>query len=328
MDPVYPTTRYDESADAHANLRPTQTWLADHAPQVTGIDTHAHVFVRGLPLAPTRRHAPDYDATLSAYCAHLQHHAISHAVLVQPSFLGTDNTFFVDVLKRFPARFRGVAVVDPAITANALRGLAAAGVVGLRLNLLGLPLPDLSETRWQNLLIAANQLNLHIEVHRAAADLPHILPALLDQGCTVVVDHFGRPDPALGTQDPGFQYLLSLASTRQVWVKLSAAYRSAYGDSGTQLGAQLAKPLLKAFTPARLVWGSDWPHTQHREFIDYPKARAALDQWVPDPLQRQTILTDSAATLFRFDSRLDRLLSRDDPAALLPPEKNRRTIGG
>ena len=31
------------------------------------IDTHAHVFHRGLKLAPGRRYAPDYDAPLALY---------------------------------------------------------------------------------------------------------------------------------------------------------------------------------------------------------------------------------------------------------------------
>lgn len=62
-------------------------------PAVAAVDAHAHVFAHGLPLAPVVRHAPDYDATLDTYIAHLAEHGITHAVLVQPSFLGTDNTF-------------------------------------------------------------------------------------------------------------------------------------------------------------------------------------------------------------------------------------------
>ena len=54
------------------------------------IDTHAHVFERGLPLARHRRYVPDYDAPLDAYLNQLDRHGVSHGVLVQPSFLGTD----------------------------------------------------------------------------------------------------------------------------------------------------------------------------------------------------------------------------------------------
>jgi predicted TIM-barrel fold metal-dependent hydrolase len=281
-------------------------WLGAARPPLAGVDTHAHVFVRGLPLAAQRRHAPEYDATLDAYASYLQPNGLSHAVLVQPSFLGTDNHFFVDVMRRFPCRFRGVAVVAPSVDDAELDALAQAGVAGIRLNLVGLPIPDLAQREWRNLLSHVNALGWHVEVHREAADLPAIVGALRGPGCTVVVDHFGRPSPDLGANDPGFRYLLSVASTGRVWVKLSGAYRSVRdGDvrdgDGSELGARLAAPLLAAFTPERLVWGSDWPHTQHRQRVDYDATRMALDDWVPDAAQRETILTRSPQTLYRFD---------------------------
>jgi hypothetical protein len=63
--------------------------------RITGIDTHAHVFERGLPLANARRYAPGYDAPLSAYLAQLDAHGLSNGVLIQPSFLGTDNSYLL-----------------------------------------------------------------------------------------------------------------------------------------------------------------------------------------------------------------------------------------
>jgi predicted TIM-barrel fold metal-dependent hydrolase len=269
--------------------------------RITAIDAHAHVFVRGLPLAEQRRHAPDYDATLDAYAGHLLANGISHAVLVQPSFLGTDNSFFLDVAKRYPRRFRGVAVVDCTVTDTELARLDRTGVVGIRLNLIGLPVPQLSAPHWQRLLARVNALGWHVEVHREAVDLQAVIGPLLEQGCTVVVDHFGRPDPRTGANDPGFKYLLSMAATGRVWVKLSAAYRSAPGDNGTALGTVLASRLFDAYTSERLVWGSDWPHTQHQQLVDYDATRRALDQWVADATQREWILTRSARMLYRFE---------------------------
>lgn len=45
------------------------------------IDTHAHVFRRGLKLAPGRRYAPDYDAPLSLYLEQLDYNGITNGVL-------------------------------------------------------------------------------------------------------------------------------------------------------------------------------------------------------------------------------------------------------
>nr|WP_241023792.1 amidohydrolase family protein [Burkholderia sp. Ac-20365] len=38
----------------------------------------------------------------------------------------------------------------------------------------------------------------------------------------------------------------------------------------------MAGALIDAFGAQRLVWGSDWPHTQHRHLIDYAEAANAV----------------------------------------------------
>ncbi|WP_109477850.1 amidohydrolase family protein [Paraburkholderia sp. C35] len=277
-------------------------WLESDALRMTGIDSHAHIFVQGLPLSASRRHAPDYDATLDQYIDHLVGHGLSQGVLVQPSFLGVDNAFLAAVSKRYPARFRGVAVVNPEVDDVELEALNDAHVVGARLNLIGLPLPDFRERRWSTLLSRLNALRWHVEVQTHSADLPYVLDALLAQRCTIVVDHFGRPDAAQGANDPGFRHLLSKAPSGDVWVKLSAAYRSVVAANGTENGIGLAAALMDAFGAHRLVWGSDWPHTQHRHLIAYDAAANALRRWIPDETARQTILTTSPAELFRLQT--------------------------
>ncbi len=103
---------------------------------VTAIDAHAHVFERGLPLAAQRRYVPDYDAPLPAYFAQLDGCGVSHGVLVQPSFLGTDCSYLLAALRREPRRLRGVAVIEPDCGFGTLAAMAEAGVVGIRLNLI------------------------------------------------------------------------------------------------------------------------------------------------------------------------------------------------
>jgi predicted TIM-barrel fold metal-dependent hydrolase len=266
---------------------------------ITAIDSHAHVFVRGLPLASQRRHAPDYDATLADYVALLDAHGVSHGVLVQPSFLGYDNSFLLEALRSLPKRLRGVVMLDPATGGSALRALDAQGVCGLRLNLVGLPLPDLRAGPWPDFLARLNAFDWHVEVHREAADLPHCVQSLLDAGCKVVVDHFGRPDARLGDRDPGFAWLLQQVETGRVWVKLAAAYRSWPLEAGAAACAA-AQALLVRFGAERLLWGSDWPNTQHRERAGFGSSQRALSQWIPDARARQRILIDTPARLYRF----------------------------
>jgi predicted TIM-barrel fold metal-dependent hydrolase len=272
----------------------------DKEGKLAAVDTHAHIFKRGLKLANVRRYAPDYDASLETYLATLDQHGIARGVLVQPSFLGTDNSFMLAALHQAPARLRGIAVVDPATSPAELDALNAAGVVGVRLNLVGAPLPDFSNRVWTDFLKQVARLGWQVEVHREARDLPLVLPPLLHSGVNVVVDHFGRPDPILGVNDPGFRYLLNTAASRRVWVKLSAAYRNGANGAGEQT-ALAAIPLLRnAFGMERLMWGSDWPHTQFEKSADYDHARALLDSWLPDPEERRIVLVDTPSDLFRF----------------------------
>ena len=261
------------------------------------IDTHAHVFHRGLKLAPGRRYAPDYDAPLALYLEQLDRNGMSNGVLVQPSFLGTDNSYLVESLRTAGGRLRGIAVVDPSVTADELRALDRAGVVGIRLNLVGQPLPDLLASEWKALLANLKALGWQVEIQRNAADLAVLAPRLLDHGVTVVLDHYALPDPKLGVADPGFQSVLKLEATKNVWVKISAPYRN--GAAGESFAKETYPLLRSAYGLDRLLWGSDWPHTQFEASQGYERNRQFLDTLITDPAERAQVLA-SPRSLFRF----------------------------
>lgn len=287
---------------AHPGTPPHPHPLTARAAAPVAVDSHAHVFLQRLPLASARRYAPAFDATPAQYLGLLDAHGITHGVLVQPSFLGNDNRFLLDTLRAHPGRLRGVVMTASAADEKELASLDAAGVVGVRLNLVGQPLPDLGTPGWQTFLARLKALDWHLELHREAADLPALLDAALPAGCRIVVDHFGRPHAAQADGDPGFAALLRRAASGRVWVKLSAAYRNARGvpQADAQGARACARALLEAFGPERLVWGSDWPHTQHQDQADYARSLGALADWVPDAAQRRRILGETAAELFRI----------------------------
>jgi len=268
--------------------------------RITAIDMHAHVFERGLQLADARRYAPTYDAPLPAYLAQLDAHGVSHGVLVQPSFLGVDNSYLLAALKQAPQRLRGVAVIDPAAPETLLTQMNAEGIVGIRLNLIGAADPQLKSPVWQAALARLHALGWHVELHVEARRLPALLQPLLEAQVSVVVDHFGRPDPALGVDDPGFAALLAAGRSRRVWVKISGAYRNGANGRGEAI-ALAAMPRLKdALGLDRLVWGSDWPHTQFESQIDYDKMWAFAGVLLPSAADRKQVLVDTPAQLFRF----------------------------
>lgn len=226
------------------------------------VDTHAHVFVPGLAMASQRRYTPSYGATLDNYLSRLDAFGLTYGVLIQPSFLGVDNRFLVQALQLSAGRCKGVAVVDTGFTAEQLASLKRAGIEGIRLNLFGSAIPPLGKPEWQALLTEVNHLKWHVEVHCPWDQLREVLPPLHAAGCRVVVDHFGRPDFSSGCKLEQLDYLCGLGSMSQTWVKLSAAYRIWSRPDQRAYDAALDR-LLSSVGPTRLMWGSDWPHTQH-----------------------------------------------------------------
>jgi len=265
------------------------------------VDSHAHVFLQRLPLASARRYAPAFDATPAQYLGLLDAHGITHGVLVQPSFLGNDNRFLLDTLRAHPGRLRGVVMTDPAADEKELASLDAAGVVGVRLNLVGQPLPDLGTSGWQTFLARLKALDWHLELHREAADLPALLDAALPAGCRIVVDHFGRPHAAQADGDPGFAALLRRAASGRVWVKLSAAYRNARGvpQADAQGARACARALLDAFGPEPT--GYPTPRSAAASSAQRPPSCSAF----PPPSDKETPCNDvpSPSPLWHWPSR-------------------------
>ncbi|WHS62688.1 amidohydrolase family protein [Pseudomonas sp. G2-4] len=268
---------------------------------ITGIDSHAHVFSRELNLAAARRYTPGYDATLSQYLNHLQTHGLSHGVLVQPSFLGTDNSYLLAALRQAPEQLRGVVVLEPDVSRAVLDDMARLGVVGVRLNLMGKAVPDFRDAAWRDFFGHIADLDWHVELHLDAQDLPGLIRQLMPFGIKLVVDHFGRPDARLGTDQPGFAELMELGLSEQVWMKVSGIYRLAGTDQQNLEFARCALSLLEqGFGPRRLVWGSDWPHTQHEGHVGFDTVMAQLQALQCSAPLMRALLVDTPRSLFRF----------------------------
>lgn len=266
------------------------------------VDTHAHVFERGLPLTEGRRYAPAYDATLGAYLGLLDTNDIGYGVLVQPSFLGTDNSFLLRALSCDRHRLRGVAVVDPDVSEDNLARMHAQGITGVRLNLVERTLPDLRAKQWTLLLDRLSRLGWHVELHCEAARLSPLIESLLAVGLPVVVDHYGRPDPAMGTRDPGFRELLGFGTSDRVWVKLSGVYRCA--DAHSNFAQDATDRLLGVFGAKRLMWGSDWPHTQFEDVTRYGSTLSALTDLRLETDVMESILGSTARSFYSFGEEM------------------------
>lgn len=285
-------------AGALATAATTCATARADAAEPTGIDAHAHVFVRGLAPAPLAQYEPDHDAAWQTLIELAGRNGVGRAVLLQPPFLGFDNTYLFEALRGQPDRFRGIPWISPSVTVTAddWETLARIGVHGLRFPIQGLPTPEWSY--YEAMLAEALKRDWPIHLQAESKRLPDLLPLLLDRGHKMVVPHFGSFDRTQGPlRDAGFKALLDSTKSGRVWVVMGGAYRV-----GAERARAAAPLLLDAFGPQRLMWGSDWPHTDTglNRITTYAETLRWLAAWVPDEATRRTILVDTASRLYGF----------------------------
>jgi predicted TIM-barrel fold metal-dependent hydrolase len=259
-----------------------------HAPAV---DCHFHVFAANDGVAGAR-YRPTYDAPLVAWQALATASGIARGVLVQTSFMGTDNRALLQTLAQAPSRLRGIAVLDPASGAAQVDALHAQGVRGLRLNLVG---QDHDVSAWvaagHALWDAMQRLGWHLQVHSDVGLLPGVLRQL-PAGLPLVLDHFARP-AAASAHDATVRAVAARVAQAPVHIKLSAAYRLGGLDR-----AVLARLWLAELGADRLLWGSDWPCTNHESHADYPALSGALDTWLGEETLARQVRVDNPAQLY------------------------------
>lgn len=260
------------------------------------VDTHVHLFARHLRPVQGARYVPAYEARIESLFGLQEASGVTHAVLVQPSFLGTDNSHLLAALEAHPTRLRATLVVDTDVPRASIRRWDDLGARGIRLNLFRMEsVPDFSAPEWRALFSSIAAYGWHVEVHASDAQMDKAVALLGACPAPLVFDHFGRPGPASGAQSARTQALLGMAAHQSIFIKLSAPYRMAGGDA-----RQHARFWLERLGAERLMWGSDWPWTNFEQSTTYAECVSELARWVPDEADRRRILWDTPKRLFRF----------------------------
>lgn len=272
------------------------------APQHTlppgACDCHAHVIApqEVQPFVPERDYTPP-PASLEAYKAMHKVLGIERAVIVQPSFYGTDNTVTLDAIRDYGPSCRGVAVVDDSITDAELEAMHERGIRGIRYNLVfaGGVGPENIERMAQRI----RPLGWHVQLLVNGPTIAELEQQIAGLPVPAVVDHMGHVKAAEGLEQPGFQALLRLVGAGKAWVKLSGNYRiSAMREDYTD-AIPFARALV-AEAPEHMVWGTDWPHPALYETMpDDGKLLDALFTYCDEATARR-ILVDNPAELYGF----------------------------
>jgi L-fuconolactonase len=193
------------------------------------VDAHAHVWraVPNYPEPAVTTVSPASDVPAEVLDEYLAEHGVDRAVLVQPLYPGEDNG--CKGLRLRPRIAAEAACFGDPSTFPLWERAAALGVV---ITVMGGP---------ENLLALAGLLERFPTVR-------------------VVVDHMGLPVVSEGVTSPGFGALLGLARFPGAYIKVSGQgcfSRQPYPYPDCN---DLVRAVYDRFGPARLVWGSDFPH--------------------------------------------------------------------
>jgi predicted TIM-barrel fold metal-dependent hydrolase len=274
-------------------------------------DCHTHIFgpAERFPFSAKRLYTPGPASIADLEAMHRALH-IERVVVVHPSPYGADNSCTVDAVRKLGNRARGVAVIDDTISDAMLADMHAAGVRGVRVNLesYGESDPAVARRHLQHAAERVAPLGWHVQTYTNLAILAALHDTILKLPTTLVIDHFGRPQAALGITQSGFEQFLALLRSGKIYVKISAPYRISqqphYSDA-----APIARAIIAA-NPDRIVWGSDWPHpgAAKRDPAviepfrpeDNGQALNRLAEWTKDRTEVQKILVDNPARLYKF----------------------------
>jgi len=267
-------------------------------PPAGSCDCHMHIydsrftFAANAALKPPDAHPADYRLLQKRL-------HITRTVVVQPSSYGTDNRCTLDAVEQFGSSARAVAVVDTSVTDAELKRLAAAGVRGIRFNLVqaGATTVDMLEP----LSKRVHELGWHVQIHMLGDQIVVIKELLQRLPSPIVFDHLGRIPASSSITHPAFGVISKLIDKGQTWVKLSSAYQdSKVGPPSYADMMGLAQAYVKA-APERMLWGSDWPHPTMKD--GKPDDAILLDllsDWAPDERTRMRILVENPQALYGF----------------------------
>lgn len=254
-------------------------------------DTHAHVWALDEGRYPWDPVLPGVDIPVTAaspesLLAAMAEAGVGRCVLVQPSTYGWDNGFLAEVLRRYPAQFVGVALVNPIdrTATDRLRELGRVpGMRGVRFHLLNAEGGRWVEGGAVSLMEAVEEAGLRVVLQVR----PELFPAaerLLEEsrGVPVVIDHMGLVPPG---HREALRDLLTLARFENLYVKLSGAEEIS-GEAFPFWDCRpVATAIVSEFGVGRVMWGSNSPHSLAK--CSYSEVATVWHRWLGEMSEQE-----------------------------------------
>jgi predicted TIM-barrel fold metal-dependent hydrolase len=236
------------------------------------IDAHSHIWtpdVGHYPLAQgfTVADMKPRSFTAEELLAQCRPAGVGRVNLIQMSFYEFDNRYLLDMIKLYPDRFVGTAIVDPlgADPGRAMRDLLPRGVRAFRIQ------PRYGKEPPPRWLEPPGYAAMFVTAAQTGQALSCLIDpdgfAEVDRMCRkfpdtkVIIDHLGRIGGGLegNIDDADVAALCALAARPRVFVKVGAFY--ALGKKSPpylDLGP-LVRRVIGAFGARRCMWESDCP---------------------------------------------------------------------
>ena len=279
-------------------------------PPPNSCDTHFHVFgpPELFPFLSTHEYTPP-AAPLAHYLKMAAVIGMERAVVVQPSVHGLDNSATLDAIAKSGGRFRGVARIDDKTPKAELQKLHDGGVRGVRFNLLDRPQGNVRLDVLDRCVEHIAEFGWSVDLHIDTKNLLEQERRIRALPIPVVIDHIARVKPAEGLNQPAFQLLLDLMKSKKVWVKVSGADKICNTKVHSYFGLPFVEviPFARAViaaAPDRVIWGTDWPHSNNFAPGHTPNDGDLVDllaEFAPDEPARRKILVDNPAALYGFE---------------------------
>jgi 2-pyrone-4,6-dicarboxylate lactonase len=264
-------------------------------------DTHLHIYgpFDRYPLVAERNYDPDPHSTLEDYLRVHRALGLERAVIVTGSGNGSNNQITLDALQRMKGSFKGLALLDPAITDTELSKLKEVGFTGFRIKANGRGGLALEDTK--RMIARTAGFGWHIEfMSQSMAEVIGAVPFLNSLKAPYVFDHVAHAEPHQNKNDREFGELLAILKNEEhAWINLYSFYQLSnagppdYSDMLAVVGA-----IVEA-RPDHVVWGSNWPHggiavpmPNDADLLDFLLAAA------PKETIRKQILADNPARLY------------------------------
>jgi predicted TIM-barrel fold metal-dependent hydrolase len=276
-------------------------------------DCHIHIIGPQTlyPMTSPRVYTPP-EADTQMLRNHLSQLHLSRVVMIQPSFYGSDNRLQLKAAAEFNGNARVVIVIDDQTSEQELAGMVAQGARGVRLNLQTAGVFDVGIASRQMIETAARvkEHNMHIQIYATTKVITGLAPVIEKLSVPVVLDHFASIKAKGFEKSAELPTVLELVKTGKVYVKLSGVYRVSEATPDYSEVKALAQTLLET-NQDRMVWASDWPHTNTVagtpytqvtpfQMIDDVRVFNLLADWIEDKKLMEKVLALNPQKLYHF----------------------------